>query len=146
MGTTQAKDALVYERQDQPDWGFGAEVTEDGHWLVITQSEGTDRKNRLFLKDLTRSGAKVQPFLDAFDAQYSVVGNDGNVFYLVTDKDAPRNRLVAVPFRTRQAWRELIPEAEGRDVLASVSLVGETFVATSRTFQVCQSEPATEME
>ena len=130
VGTTQVKDLLVYERQDQPDWGFGAEVTEDGRWLVITQSEGTDRKNRLFLKDLTKAGAKVEPFMDAFDAQYSVVGNDGNVFFLLTDKEAPRNRLVAVPFHTRQAWQELIPEARGRDVLASVSLVGQTFVAT----------------
>ncbi len=130
LGTAQVKDALVYERQDQPDWGFGAEVTEDGRWLVLSQNEGTDRKNRLFLKDLTNPGARVEPFLDAFDAQYSVVGNDGNIFFLLTDKDAPRNRLVAAPFRTQQAWREIIPEAKGREVLATVSLVGGIFLAT----------------
>jgi prolyl oligopeptidase len=131
VGTTQDQDALIYERRDQPDWGFGAEVTEDGRWLVISQHEGTERRNRLFLKDLTRPDAVVEPFLDAFDAQYSLVGNDGNTFFVLTDRAAPRNRLVAIPFRAGQAaLRELIPEAKGTEVLASVSLVGGRFVAT----------------
>ncbi|WP_306589578.1 prolyl oligopeptidase family protein [Geothrix sp. 21YS21S-4] len=130
VGTPQEKDELVYERKDQPDWGFGADVSEDGRWLIISQSEGTERRNRVFLKDLTKPGAAVEPFLDAFDAQYQVVGNEGDVFFLLTDKGAPRSRLVAAPFRTRQAWRELIPEGKGRDVLSAVSLVGDTFVAT----------------
>ena len=130
VGTAQDQDVLVYERNDQPDWGFHSEVTEDGAWLVISQSEGTDRNNRVYLKDLTKPDAPVLPFLDAFDAQYSVVGNDGDLFYLKTNKDAPRSRLMAIPFGRKQAWRELIPEAKGRDVLAGVSLVGGTFVAT----------------
>ncbi len=130
VGTAQDQDALVYERKDQPDWGFRSGVTEDGAWLVISQSEGTDRNNRVYLKDLTKSDAPVQPFLDAFDAQYSVVGNDGDLFYIKTNKDAPRSRLVAIPFGPKQAWRELIPEAKGHEVLSAVSLVGNTFVAT----------------
>jgi prolyl oligopeptidase len=130
VGTPQAKDALVYERQDQPDWGFGAEVTEDGRWLVISQSEGTERKNRVFLKNLAKPGAQVEAFLDAFDGQYTLVGSEGDTFFLLTDKDAPRNRLVAVAARTNQPWRELIPQANGTDVLAGVSLVGQSFVAT----------------
>jgi prolyl oligopeptidase len=130
VGTAQDQDALVYERKDQPDWGFRSGVTEDGAWLVISQSEGTDRNNRVYLKDLTKSDAPVQPFLDAFDAQYTVVGNDGDLFYIKTNKDAPRSRLVAIPFGPKQAWRELIPEAKGHEVLSAVSLVGNTFVAT----------------
>jgi prolyl oligopeptidase len=131
VGTAQVQDELIYERRDQPDWGFGAEVTEDGRWLVITQSEGTERRNRVFLKDLTRPRAAVEAFLDAFDAQYSVVGNAGSTFFVLTDKAAPRSRLVAIPFHAGGIiLRELIPEAKGMDVLASVSLVGGRFVAT----------------
>ena len=131
VGTVQGQDALVYERKDQPDWGFGAGVTEDGRWLVITQSEGTERKNRVFLKDLSRPDTTMVPFLDTFDAQYSVVGNEGDTFFLLTDKNAPRNRLVAISFNAgKTLLRELIPEAPGTDVLSSVSLVGGRFVAT----------------
>ncbi len=52
LGTAQDKDALVYERPDKPDWGFGADVTEDGRFLLIVQSEGTDNRNRVFVRDL----------------------------------------------------------------------------------------------
>ncbi len=133
VGTAQDQDQLVYERKDQPDWGFGADVTEDGRWLVIYQSEGTDRKNRLFLKDLTKPGAKVEPWLDQFDAQYGVVGNDGDLFYVWTDKDAPRSRLVAIPFHGKGAWRQIIPEDKGMAVLTGVGMVNNQFVANWMT-------------
>ena len=43
VGTAKGDDELVYERPDKPDWGFGADVTDDGRWLFIYQSEGTNR-------------------------------------------------------------------------------------------------------
>ena len=48
------------------------------------------------MQDLSTPGAKLEPFLDAFDASYTVVGNDGPTFYVLTDQDAPRGRLVAI--------------------------------------------------
>ena len=77
LGTPQDADVLTYARPDQPDWGLGADVTDDGKFLLIYQSEGTDPKNRIFVKDLTRPDSKVEPFLNDFDAMYNVVGNDG---------------------------------------------------------------------
>ncbi len=129
VGTAQSQDELVYERPDQPDWGLGAEVTDDGRWLLISQSEGTERKNRLFVKDLGRPGAKVEPFLNDFDAFYQVVGNDGERFYVHTDRGAPRGRLVALSLKAPKAPKVLIPEAKGRDVLTHVSMAGQRFVA-----------------
>jgi prolyl oligopeptidase len=132
LGTSQDEDELVYERPDQPDWGFSASVTEDGRFLVISQWEGTERKNRVFLRDLENPKAGTEPFLDEFDAQYTVVGNDGPRFYVQTDNGAPRGRLVAID-RGRPApadWRVLVPEAAGRDVLNTVSMVHDRFVTT----------------
>jgi prolyl oligopeptidase len=133
LGTPQAADALVYERPDQPDWGFAADVTEDGRFLVITQTEGTDNRNRVFVRDLDRPGAAIQPFLDAFDASYVVVGNDGDTFYVLTNKDAPRFRLVAISLRrpAAEAWKTLIPELPGRAVIENVVMVNDQFVALS---------------
>ena len=81
---------------DQPDWGLGADVTDDGKFLVIYQSEGTDPKNRIFVKDLARPDSKVEPFLNDFDAKYDFVGNDGGTFFFHTNQGAPRKRLVAI--------------------------------------------------
>ncbi len=130
LGTAQAKDTLVYERPDKPDWGFGADVTEDGRFLLIVQSEGTDYRNRVFVRDLKNPAGKIEPFLDAFDASYSVIGNDGDTFYVLTNKNAPRFRLVAIQ-RSKPAedgWRTLIPEANGTAVLESAAMVNDQFV------------------
>ena len=134
LGTAVDKDAVIYERPDQPDWGFGAGPTDDGRWLVIYQNQGTDRRSRVFLKDLTKPGAKVEPFLDKFDATYRIVGSDGDTFYVQTDQGAPRSRLVAIQKAHPEAaaWKTLLAEGPGRDVLGSVHLVANRFAATWR--------------
>jgi prolyl oligopeptidase len=130
LGTSQDQDRLVYERPDQPDWMFSADVTEDGRFLVIVQTEGTQPENRVYIKDLSQANAAILPFLDKFDAEYKVVGNDGDRFYVQTDKDAPRRRVVAIDLAKPESssWTVVIPEAPGRDVLGSTTMVNDRFV------------------
>ncbi len=128
IGAMQAQDELVYERSDHPDWGLHAQVSEDGRWLFIRQSEGTENKNRVFLKDLSKPSSAIEPFLDHFDADYTVIGNDGDLFYVSTDKDAPRNKLVAIRRGSpeSQDWKTIIPHS--KDVLQAVDLIDNRFV------------------
>jgi prolyl oligopeptidase len=130
VGTGQDEDTLVYERPDHPDWGLGADVTDDGRFLLVYQSEGTDPKNRIFLRDLEDPKGAIGPFLDAFDAEYQAVGNDGDLFYVRTNRDAGRYRLVAVDRRSPDAgqWKEIIPEDEDKAVLSSATMIGDRFV------------------
>jgi prolyl oligopeptidase len=128
IGTSQSEDVLVYERPDHKEWGFGGSVTEDGRYLIITVWMGSSRKNAVFYKDLDADGPVVE-LLDAFDADYSFVANDGSLFYFRTNLDAPRGRLIAIDVDSpaRRDWKEVIPESE--DVLQSVRLVANLFVA-----------------
>ncbi len=130
VGTAQEDDELVHERPDHPDWSLGAVVTDDGRFLLVYQHEGTDPKNRIFLRDLEEVKGSIGLFLDAFDADYEVVGNDGDVFYVRTDKEAPRHRLVAIDRRAPEParWREIIPQDPEKGVLSSVSMIGDRFV------------------
>ncbi len=132
LGTAQAEDKLIYQRPDQPEWYLGGTVTDDGRWLVITGSKGTNPETSVFLKDLSKPNSPVEPFLDRMDASYGVVDSEGDRFFVSTNQGAPRNRLVAI--RKGQTdpskWAEIIPQAKGKDVLESVSLVGGRFVAT----------------
>ncbi len=135
IGTTQAADTLVYERPDHPDWNLQADVTEDGRFLLLYQNEGTDPKNRVFLQDLQDPKAAIEPFLDAFDADYQVVGNDGALFYVRTDKDATRYRLVAIDRRRpgAESGKEILPEHPEKNVLSSVTMIGDRLVVVWET-------------
>ncbi len=130
VGTAQDADVLVYDRPDRPDWGFNADVSEDGRFLLVYQSDGTDPRNRIFLQDLGEPGGRIEPFLDAFDADYQVVGNDGDVFFVRTDKDAPRYRLVAIDRRqpAPEHWREILAQDAGKGVLSTATMIGDRFV------------------
>ena len=134
LGTDQTADVLVYERPDQPDWGMNAEVTDDGRYAVLHVWLGTDRRNRVYyldLKDARRPKVtgEVVRLLDDFDASYAFVGNDGPVFYFLTDLEAPRKRVIAIDTRQpeRARWREIIPQ--GPDVLDGIQIIHDTFVA-----------------
>jgi prolyl oligopeptidase len=128
VGTSQSEDVLVYHRPDEPDWGFGATTTEDGRYLIVSVWKGTDSKNRLLYKDLREPYGMPVELIDHFDNEYSFVGNDGPVFYFVTDLDAPNRRLIAIDIRNPDSHREIVPQAE--HPLRYVSFVGNVFVAS----------------
>ena len=129
IGDSQSKDTLILERPDHPKWGFSPVVTDDGRYLIINNWQGSEPKSQLFFKDLTQDDSKVTPLITGFDAEYEFVASDENTLFVMTDADADRRRLIAVPALTedRSAWTEVIAESE--DVLQSVSLFGDTFYA-----------------
>ncbi len=129
LGTPQSEDVLIYERKDHKDWNFGGTVTDDGRYLIIDVREGTDTRNRVYYKDLSAKDAPVVKLLDAFDADYQFIDNDGPVFWFMTDNAAPRYRVIAVDTRKPQPanWKTVIPESEA--TLESVNVINSMFVA-----------------
>lgn len=129
IGDEQSKDTLVYERPDQKEWGFDGHVTEDAKFLIITIWRGTERKNQIFYKDLTKPDAEVVELLAGFEFEYDFVGNDGDTFWFNTDDNAPLRRVLAIDLDKpeRADWREVIPEA--KEVLQGTGLVGDHFLA-----------------
>ena len=129
LGEDQSKDVLVHERKDQPEWGFGGGVTEDGRYLAINVWWGTRQENDFLYKDLSTADAKVVPLLSGFNASYDLIGNDGSTFYFVTTHNAPRGRVVAIDLKRPDpsSWTEIIPQRE--ENLRGVSYVGGHFFA-----------------
>lgn len=130
LGTPQSEDTLIYERPDHQDWGFSGSVSEDGRYLIITVWLGTDSRNLLFYKDLTQPNAPVVELINQFEAEFSFIDNEGTTFWLRTDFNAPRGKVIAVDITQpdRALWRELIPERE--ETLQSVSVLNHQFVAS----------------
>jgi prolyl oligopeptidase len=118
---------LVYERPQHRDWLFDAEVTEDGAYLIINISQGSDPKNRIFYKTLTGDEKPVVELLNKADAEYAFLGNDGPVFWFRTNLNAPRGRIIAIDTTKPEEIRELVPQTE--DKLNAAEVVGDRFIA-----------------
>ena len=124
LGTPQAEDIVVYERKDEPKWGFGGGVTEDGEYLIISVWLGTEPKNRVFYKKIAPD-APVIELLNDYDARYSFIDNEGPVFYFRTDLNAPCFQVIAIDTRQpkRGNWRIVVPEVP-KVLLEGVNTVG----------------------
>ncbi|MGA8891745.1 MAG: prolyl oligopeptidase family serine peptidase [Anaeromyxobacteraceae bacterium] len=132
VGTSQDKDVLVWERPDQPEWNLGATVSDDGRWLVLRARRGTNPESAIFVQDLAKAGARPEPLLPRMDAAYEYVDSQGDTFLFLTDKGAPRRRLVAVSLAAPEEkdWKVIVPEGPGADVIRSASVVGNRLLVS----------------
>lgn len=126
LGDPQTEDTLIYKRDDEKEWRFHGEVTEDGGYLVVTVTRGTYPETQILYKDL-KMDSEVVELIMGFKAKYHFVSNDGPVFYFLTDQDAPMGRLVSVDISEPGDVKEVVHEAA--DALQSVSMVGGRFLA-----------------
>jgi len=115
VGTPQSQDKLIYERPDHPDWFVYGSVSEDGRYLFISVNRGTEAQNRLYVAELgdpknPKVDAPIRPLFDKGDASYRAIGNVGSTIYLLTDRDAPRSRVVAFDIGAPDSWRTVVPE------------------------------------
>jgi prolyl oligopeptidase len=131
LGTDASDDRLVFATPHEPEWGYEPEVTDDGRLLVVTVWRGTDPTNRVYVADLADGveKASVRPLLDAADARYELIAGVDGALYLLTDRDAPRGRVVAVELAALAELREVVPE--GPDALETVRLVGGRLAVVS---------------
>ncbi|MBL9115689.1 MAG: S9 family peptidase [Verrucomicrobiaceae bacterium] len=124
IGTPQSEDKKVYARPDKPDWGIHGFVTDDGKYLCLNLSEGTDPRNRFFYQSLEKPDAPVVELLPDFDAEYSLIDNVDGVFFFRTNQGAPRYRVIAIDIAKpeRAAWKEIVPQSQNK--LEGASMVG----------------------
>ncbi len=128
VGTDQSNDQLIYSNPDNPENRFGADVTEDGHYLIIYTQESTSG-NGLLVKDLSIEGSAFITVVDNFDNDHEVIGTSGDLLLVETNLDAPNNRLVAVAIdRPEPAnWRPVIDEKEQ---VLNAAIAGDKIMAS----------------
>ncbi|XP_074379572.1 uncharacterized protein LOC141720834 [Apium graveolens] len=141
MGTDQSEDILCWEDPANPKHTFGAQVTEDGKYVLLYTFESTDPVNKLYYCDISAfpnglegyKGKSLLPFIklvDNFDAYYGAIANDDTLFTFRTNKDAPRYKLVRVDLKQPTTWTDVLDEAE-KDVLESAIAVNGNQIIVS---------------
>lgn len=141
IGTLQADDVLVYDRSDEKEWGFRSKVSDDGAFLIVSVWRGTERKNQIFYAPIQAGKipgkTDFNELLQGFVAEYEFLGNDGDVFYFETDRDAPKRRIVAIDRNQsdESKWKTVVPEStesiEGSSILQDKIFVTVLQDATS---------------
>ncbi|KAK7280790.1 hypothetical protein RJT34_25857 [Clitoria ternatea] len=142
LGTHQSQDILCWTDPHNPKYMFGATVTYDAKYVLLFIDEGCDPVNKLYYCDLSelpnglegfRNENALLPFfklVDTFDAQYQYIANDDTMFTFLTNKDAPRYKLVRVDLKEPNVWVDVIQESE-KDVLESACAVNGNQVIVS---------------
>ena len=128
LGTPQSADTLMYERKDEPTLFIDADTDETGRYLFVYTNKGTSNKNELFVKDLGNPiapnlAAPVRPLYPGHTAAYEPLGVVNGTLYLLTDRDAPNKKIVAVPIAQPDAknWKTII--AQTKNAIDSARLV-----------------------
>jgi prolyl oligopeptidase len=124
VGTQQDRDALIYEDNDHPLRNVGADLTEDGRFLIVSTTEGTSG-NELWVKDLSKGASAFSRLIEGFKTEPEIVDHNGKGWLIVkTNQDAPNYKVVLIdPARPAVAdWITII--AEKSEVLQSVGTGG----------------------
>ena len=127
LGTPQSADVLIHATPDKPKLNNGAVVTDDGKYLLVVGSEGTDERFGLTLYPIGPKGAgKPMTLVDDFANNWEYVTNEGTRFTFLTNKGAPRQRLVSMDIKKPAALTQLVGEQEG--TLVGASRVGNRII------------------
>ena len=106
IGTPQAQDELVYATPDEPELGHSAEVTHDGRWVVITTSKGTDSRYAIHIMPLGKDRKwQAQTVVAGLEHSWNLIDGIGDSLYFVTNKDAPRMKVVRADLKKQGLYR-----------------------------------------
>ncbi|OWK72620.1 prolyl oligopeptidase family protein [Pedobacter sp. AJM] len=113
LGAQQKDDQLIFEDKTNPNLYFGADVTEDERFLIISASAGTSG-NALYYQDLKEVNNKILPLVKGYDHNHDIIDNNGDQLLLYTDLDAEHKRVVLIDPKNPDPknWKKIIPESE----------------------------------
>ena len=125
IGTDQSEDYVVYENPDQPRWGWGISVIKDTNIKILSISEGTDERNRLYIQ--LNAGEKFIPLIDELIGAYSFIDSKDGILWFYTTEGAPNGKIVNLEIKNGSfVWNDVIQES--KNSIRSVNVINNSFV------------------
>jgi len=125
IGTDQSEDYVVYENPDQPRWGWGISVIKDTNIKILSISEGTDERNRLYIQ--LNTGEKFIPLIDELIGAYNFIDSKDGILWFYTTEGAPNGKIVNLEIKNGSfVWNDVIQESENS--IRSVNVINNSFV------------------
>ena len=125
IGTNQSEDILIYDNPDNPRWGFGITVIKDSEMKLLSISEGTDDRNRIYIK--LDKNSEFIPIIDSLIGTYSFIDSKDNILWFYTTENAPNGKIVNLEVKNGSfVWNEVI--SESKKAIRSVNILNSSFV------------------
>lgn len=128
LNTAQATDKLIFGGADFPRRYVGANVTDDGRFLVVSAANATSG-NELYVKDLKDANSTFTTIVGNMDKNHYILDNNDDQLIIYTELDAPNGKLVTADFKNPDpaTWKDLIAETEN---VLSPSTAGDKIFAS----------------
>ena len=125
IGTDQSEDIVFYENSEKPRWGWSINVIKDTSIKLLSISEGTDERNRLYIQ--LNKGEKFIPLIDELIGAYNFIDSKDNILWFYTTEGAPNGKIVNLELKNGSfVWNDVI--SESKNVIRSVNIVNDSFV------------------
>ena len=125
IGTDQSEDIVFYENSEKPRWGWSINVIKDTDIKLLSISEGTDERNRLYIQ--LNKGEKFIPLIDELIGAYNFIDSKDNILWFYTTEGAPNGKIVNLELKNGSfVWNDVI--SESKNVIRSVNIVNDSFV------------------
>jgi prolyl oligopeptidase len=114
VGTAQSEDNIIFgETPEEKHRYVSGGVSEDNRFLTVSASKSTSG-NQLFVKDLNDMGSSLQPVMENYENDVSVLDNQGDKIFMYTNYNAPNGKIVSAtyPNLSPENWTDVIPETE----------------------------------
>lgn len=110
-GTPQSADRLVYERPQDREVTFGAQVSDDGKYLIVTSYKGSSDDSEVAVTSLPLADKPLfRPLFTGFRHSYVAADVVDDQLYLRTNEGAPRGKVIAVNLRDSSPPRTIVGE------------------------------------
>jgi prolyl oligopeptidase len=131
VGTAQSEDTLVYEDTAHPSYYVSVGTTEDERFAVLTAQDPNMRGNALYVRDDAAGETAFRSIVkDVSDNSFSVLDNEGDKLMIVTNHNAPKQKVMLLDpaHPDEKDWATLLPE--GDDLLENITATGDKLFAT----------------
>ncbi len=125
IGTDQSEDKIIYENPNQPRWGWGISIVQDSDIKILSISEGTDERNRIYIQ--LNQNEQFIPIIDELIGAYSFIGSKSNILWFYSTENAPNGKIVNLELKNGSfVWNDVIQESN--NAIRSVNIVNNSFV------------------
>jgi len=121
-GTDQSDDELIFQDPEHPKYGWYMATTEDEEFLILSGSNPSAKGNALYFKRCSDKTGSFIAIQENFDHNTWVLDNEGDELFVMTNENAPKNRVYKFDVSKPGKTREVIPQTT--DVLSNVEMVG----------------------